>query len=89
MNKPVTQPISVRISADKVEELDELAEVTDRSRAWHVEQALAAYLDLQRWQLRHIQKGLEQLEAGEGIPQEEIEAYLDSWGRDPATKRRS
>ncbi len=85
MSKPTTQPISVRISADKVEELDELAQVTDRSRAWHVEQALAAYLDLQRWQLRHIQKGLEQLEAGEGIPQEEIEAYLDSWGSDPDT----
>ncbi len=83
MSKAATQPISIRIGADKVEELDELARATDRSRAWHVEQALAAYLDLQRWQLRHIEKGLDQLEAGEGIPQEEIEAYLDCWGADP------
>ncbi len=82
MNKPETRPVTIRISAGKVEDLDELAEATDRTRAWHVEQALDAYLDVQSWQVRHIAKGLAQLEAGEGIPQEEIEAYLDTWGDD-------
>ena len=84
MNKPETRPVTIRISAGKVENLDELAAATDRTRAWHVEQALDAYLDLQSWQVQHIAKGLAQLEAGEGISQEEIEAELDTWGDDEA-----
>ncbi len=89
MNKPITRPVTIRIGADKVRLLDDLAEVTDRTRAWHVEQALDAYLDLQAWQLRHIGKGLEQLEAGQGIPQADIEADLDAWGREDKNAPRS
>lgn len=89
MNKPITRPVTIRIGADKVRLLDDLAEVTDRTRAWHVEQALEAYLDLQAWQLRHVKRALEQLEAGQGIPQAEIEADLDAWGREGETTPRS
>jgi predicted transcriptional regulator len=84
MEKHETRPVTIRISAGKIEDLDELAAATDRTRAWHVEQALDAYLDLQRWQVRHIAEGLAQLEAGEGIPQVEIETELDTWGDDEA-----
>ena len=80
MSKQETQPVTIRINAGKVKDLDELAAATDRPRAWHLEQALDAYLDLQSWQVRHIAKGIAQLEAGQGIPQEEIEAELDTWG---------
>ena len=89
MNKPITRPVTIRIGAEKIRQLDDLAEVTDRTRAWHLEQALDAYLDLQSWQLRHIKAGLEQLEAGQGIPQDEIEADLDTWGRVDETDPRS
>ena len=82
MNKQETRPVTIRISAGKIQDLDELAAATDRPRAWHVEQALDAYLELQSWQVRHIAKGLAQLEAGQGIPHEEIEAELDTWGED-------
>lgn len=87
MNKAETRPVTVRIRASKVDELDELAESTDRTRAWHVEQAVNAYLAVQKWQVRHIAKGLAQLEAGQGIPQEEIEEYLDSWGQHGAAEK--
>lgn len=80
MNSVETRPVTLRIRASKVKELDELAGATDRTRAWHVEQAVDAYLAVQRWQVQHIVKGLAHLEAGEGIPQEEVEAYLDTWG---------
>ena len=89
MNKLITRPVTIRIGADKVRLLDDLAEVTDRTRAWHVEQALDAYLELQAWQLRHIKKGLQQLEAGQGIPQADIEADLDAWSEDDETASRS
>jgi predicted transcriptional regulator len=81
MPKAATQPVTVRLASDDVAKLDALAEATERSRAWHVEKALAAYLDLQAWQMQHITTGLAQLEAGEGIPHEEILADLDRWGK--------
>lgn len=77
MPKAVTQPVTVRLASDDVAKLDALAKATERSRAWHVEQALTAYLDLQAWQIEHIKKGLAELGAGLGIPQEEIEAELE------------
>ena len=83
-----TQPVTVRISAARVEQLDVLAVATDRTRAWHVEQALNAYLEVQRWQLQHMKEGLAQLERDEGVSQEEIEAYLDTWGKDGKARPR-
>lgn len=80
MSDAKNQSISLRLAAAKVELLDDLAKATDRPRTWHVEQAIEAYLEVQAWQLKHIAKGVAELEAGEGIPQEEIEAYLETWG---------
>ncbi|MDP6951208.1 MAG: CopG family ribbon-helix-helix protein [Alphaproteobacteria bacterium] len=81
MPKPATRPVTVRLNSGDVDKLDALAEATERSRAWHVEKALEAYLDLQAWQLEHIAKGLDQLESGEGISHEEIVADLEGWGK--------
>ena len=86
MPKPSTQPVTVRIASGKVAALDELAAATDRPRAWHVEQALESYLELQQWQLGHIAQGLTELEAGQGIPQAEIEAELATWGTETPAK---
>lgn len=36
-------PVSVRISEDLVQELDEIAKETERSRAFHIQKALEAY----------------------------------------------
>lgn len=86
MPKPDTQPISVRIPADKVERLERLATATDRSRSWHIEQALDAYLDLQSWQVVQITRAMAEMEAGEGIPHEEVRRELQSWGKRPKAK---
>ncbi len=74
--------LSFRTSPEKVKRLDRLSRATDRARSWLLEQALDAYLDAQSWQVAHIEKGLKELRHGEGIPHEDVSAWLATWGTD-------
>jgi len=87
MNRPETQAISFRIPSHKVDALKRLAKATDRPRSWHIEQALDSYLDLQAWQINQIEKSMAEMDAGQGIPHEEIKKELRSWGKRDQAKR--
>ena len=82
MTKPSSRAISFRLAPEKLRKLEELATATDRPRSWHIEQALDAYIDLQAWQLEHIEKGMASLEAGRVVPHEEVRDWLLGWGTD-------
>jgi predicted transcriptional regulator len=58
------QTISFRIDSDKVNALDVLAKTLDRDRTYLLNEAVAAYLDVQRWQLEHIKASVKQADAG-------------------------
>jgi predicted transcriptional regulator len=75
-----TISLSFRVPPKTAERLDALSEATERPRSWLLEQALSAYLDLQAWQVGHIKKGLAELDRGEGVLHEEVEAWLSTWG---------
>ena len=80
--------LSFRVGADKARQLDELAAATARPKSWLLEQALDAYLEVQAWQVAHIEQGVRELDRGEGVPHAEIAAWLKTWGRKPGRKRR-
>jgi putative acetyltransferase len=80
--------LSFRVDIDKARRLDELATATARPKSWLLEQALDAYLETQAWQVAHIEKGLKELDRGEGVPHAEVAPWLKSWGRKPSRKRR-
>ncbi len=88
MKGPATQAISFRISSKKVRVLERLAKVTDRPRSWHIEQALDSYFGVQAWQIAQIEKSIAEMDAGKGIPHEEIKKELRNWGKGKKTKRR-
>ena len=77
-----TVPLSLRISEKKAREIETLAKATDRSKSWLLEQALDAYLETQSWQVARIERGLAELERGEGRPHEEVAEWLSGWGRE-------
>ena len=74
--------LSFRVSKEKALAIDRLAEATDRSRSWVLEQALDAYFELQAWQVEHIGKGLEEARRGDTIPHDAVVAWLGTWGTD-------
>jgi len=79
----VVRPIELilRLRPELLASLDELAGATQRSRAELAEEALAHYLEVQRWQMDGIRAAIAEAEGGEpGIPHDRVAAWLDSWG---------
>jgi len=77
-----TVSLAFRTRADLNEELEALAKATDRSKSWHIEQALEAYLAYEREVREKIKEGLADIEAGRTVPHEEVAAWIDSLGTD-------
>jgi predicted transcriptional regulator len=73
--------VSFRIDADKVSALDTLAEALDRDRSHLLNEAVAAYLDAQRWQVEQIQKSLRQADKGDLVPHGKVKQMARKWRR--------
>ena len=80
------QNIAIRVPSALVTELDQLAKAVNRSRAWLGEEAIRQYVQVQRWHLREISAGIEDLKAGRVVPHAKMDAWLKSWGK-PEEKR--
>ncbi len=68
---------TVHIRPDLAAGLDKLAKATGRSASDLAEEALAEYLDYQRWAGEHIREGLRQADAGQLVADDEVWARLD------------
>ncbi|HMD84143.1 MAG TPA: CopG family transcriptional regulator [Terriglobia bacterium] len=66
--------ISFRLEREKVAALDKLAKAQTRDRTFLLNEAVDAYLEVQRWQIEHIREGLRQADAGMGADHEEVRA---------------
>ena len=66
--------ISFRLEPEKVAALDQLAKAQTRDRTFLLNEAVDAYLEVQRWQIEHIQEGLRQADAGMGADHEGVRA---------------
>lgn len=73
------QTVSFRIDATKLEALDSLAEILDRDRTYLLNEAVHNYLDVQQWQMEHIQEGIRQADAGETVSHAEIKKMAAKW----------
>jgi predicted transcriptional regulator len=75
--------LTLRLRPELLASLDELAGATRRSRSELAEEALAQYLEVQRWQVDGIRAAIEEADRGEpGILHERVAARIDSWGTD-------
>ena len=69
----VKEAITVRLDAERRAELDAVAQAMSRDRSYVVNEAIASYLAVHRWQVAHIAEGLRQAEAGEFATNEEVD----------------
>lgn len=72
-----TEQFSLRLSKETKAELEELAKATGRSKAYLAQDAIKKYLEIEAWQIRAIQEGLKDVEAGRVVPEEEVKRM---WG---------
>lgn len=68
--------ISFRADASKIQDLDLVASALDRDRSYVINEAIAAYLELHQWQIKHIKKGLKQADEGEFASMEDVAKAL-------------
>jgi len=76
---------TVRISPEKQQQLDALAQALDRSRNWVVSEAIDQYLDTQAWQIDQIQHGIEEADRGELVPMKTLWRKLAPTSARPVT----
>lgn len=68
--------ISFRADVRKIKALDTVASALDRDRSYVINEAITAYLDLYQWQMNHIKEGIQQANADEFAPDEEVAKVL-------------
>tara|TARA_R110000772_G_scaffold87094_20_gene181883 strand:+ start:2559 stop:2822 length:264 start_codon:yes stop_codon:yes gene_type:complete len=72
--------VTFRPKQETLVQLDALAAATDRSKSWHVQQAVEGYLEHHAWQIGHIKQGLADAKAGRVTDDEAVADWLHSWG---------
>lgn len=80
MGKSGTEAVSFRIPQDKADKLKGLAKATERSKSWHLEQALDSYMETQAWQVEQIEQAMDEMDGGQGISHQEVKKDLAGWG---------
>jgi predicted transcriptional regulator len=73
--------LTVRIEQAAKKRLEKLAKSTGRSRSFLAAEAINGYLDVNEWQVAGIKRAIASLDAGLGIPHEEVERWVRSWGK--------
>jgi predicted transcriptional regulator len=73
MNAADTSIVTTRIDAALKAKLEALARSTKRSKSYLAAEAIAAYVELNEWQIAEIEAGIAELDRGEVLSMEEVE----------------
>jgi predicted transcriptional regulator len=79
--RTATRLISVRVPKDVAKRLAQLASATDRSQSYVAGQAIEEFLALHEWQIKAIQEGIADADAGRLSPHSEALRRLRKWGK--------
>lgn len=73
--------MTVRVEPRTRKALDGIASALDRDRIYVVNQALQSYIDVHRWHIEHIQRGLREANAGKFAPKAEVDRVTGRFRR--------
>jgi predicted transcriptional regulator len=79
-NVTVSITLSFKTDLAHKEVLDKVAKAQDRNRNWVINQAIQAYLELHEWQLREIDAGVAESDAGKGYTTAQLRTRLRKSG---------
>ena len=81
MSEADTAIITTRIDIALKAKLEALARSTKRSKSYLAAEAIAAYVELNEWQIAEIEAGIAELDRGEVLAAEEAEALYERLSR--------
>jgi predicted transcriptional regulator len=79
----MTAAFTVRLEEAILRDLDRLAEKTDRSRNWLVNQAVQEYVSVNAWQLERIEEGIAAADRGDFATEAEVARVRAKFGSRP------
>ena len=71
--------VTVRLEANKIALLDQLARVDDRDRSYLIKVAVDEYLAYHQWRIEEIKKAIAEADAGDFASEEEVETLFAKW----------
>lgn len=74
-------PLSVRIPTNLANQLDMLCDATQRTRSFYTVKALGEFLEREAWQVEEIRLAMQEADAGNFVPDEEVTAFFDKWSK--------
>ena len=80
----MSQTVSIRLDEEVISNLDQLSEITDRSRSWLMSHAIEQYIEHEAWQIKAIEQTLSKVQNGTAkfASHEAVSEWLNSWGGD-------
>ena len=72
-----TTVVTARIDAALKAKLEALSRATKRSKSYLAAEAIAAYIELNEWQIAEIEAGIAELDRGEVLSEEEAEELYE------------
>jgi predicted transcriptional regulator len=82
----MTETLSIRIGTGTKRRLEALSRQSKRSKSFLAAEAIAAYVEVEEWQLGEIRSATDELDAGQGVSHEKVSKWLNSWGKPSETK---
>ena len=82
MTQANTKVLTAHIPLQMAEKVDQMAVRLERSRAWIMKQALAAWIDQEEERSRLTLEALADVEAGRVIDNQSVQAWADSLDSD-------
>ena len=71
---------SIRMDAEKLERVDNIARAVNRSRAWVINQAVDRYLEYEEWYIQQVQQGLDDADKGKFATDKDVKKRFSKWG---------
>lgn len=75
-----TRTINVRIPEALYGQIEELARATVRTKSFLAVEALKAYVQSESWQIRDIEVGIHEADAGDFASPDEVQAVFAKYG---------
>ena len=82
--------MTLRLDADTLARLNELAEATGRSKAWLAAEAVKMYIALNEWQTKAIRGAVNRANRRDArfVSHENVDAWLATWVPEKSTNHR-
>lgn len=82
MAKNGTKVITAHVPLPQAEKVDQMADRLERSRGWIIKQALSAWIAQEEVRNQLTREALAEVEAGNVIDHQAVQAWADSLGTD-------